>query len=113
MRARACTAIAVGISSLVAIAGSSFAQPGLADPRHGHDLAVRLCANCHVIDGQPSSQMRADVPSFPVIANREGATAERLAGRIIVPHPAMPGVALTAAEIRDIVTYIISLKRNN
>jgi hypothetical protein len=38
-------------------------------------------------------------------------TAERLAGAIIVPHPAMPGVQLTAAEIRDVVAYILSLKR--
>jgi hypothetical protein len=54
--------------------------------------------------------MRTDVPSFPVIASRGGATAEYIAGRIVVPHPAMPGVSLTAAEIRDIVSYIISLK---
>lgn len=51
-------------------------------------------------------------PSFPAIAGRPGVTAEHLAGRIIVPHPAMPGVPLTAAEIRDIVTYIITLKGN-
>jgi hypothetical protein len=56
--------------------------------------------------------MRVDVPSFPAIANRPGATAERLAGKIIVPHPAMPGVPLTVSEIRDIVTYIMSLKRD-
>jgi cytochrome c len=56
--------------------------------------------------------MRADVPTFAAIANWPGSTAEYLAGRIIVPHPAMPGVPLTAAEIRDIVAYIISLKRN-
>jgi cytochrome c len=52
------------------------------------------------------------VPSFPAIAGRTGITAEHLAGRIIVPHPAMPGVPLTAAEIRDIIAYILTLKRN-
>jgi hypothetical protein len=30
-----------------------------------------------------------------------------------MPHPAMPGVSLTAAEIRDIVAYITSLRRTN
>jgi hypothetical protein len=54
--------------------------------------------------------MRADIPSFQAMANRSGVTAELLAGRIIVPHPAMPGVPLTAGEIRDIVSYILSLK---
>ena len=111
MVVRVCAAIAFGTWSLVAFAGSSLAQPGLADPQRGHALAARLCTNCHVIDRQASGPMRADVPTFVAIANRPGSTAEQLAGRIIVPHPAMPGVPLTAAEIRDIVTYIISLRR--
>lgn len=57
--------------------------------------------------------LQGDVPGFPAIANRPGGTPEQIAGRIIVPHPEMPGVSLTAAEIRDIVAYIVSLKRNN
>ena len=40
-------------------------------------------------------------------------TAEHLAGRIIVPHPAMPSVSLTAQDSRDLVAYIITLKRND
>jgi len=95
------------------VAGSSFAQRGPANSQRGHELAARLCASCHVIDRATSSPVLADVPSFPAIAARAGATAEHLAGRIIVPHPAMPGVALTADEIRDIVAYIVSLKRTD
>jgi hypothetical protein len=57
--------------------------------------------------------MLVDVPSFPAIANRPGASAEHIAGRIIVPHPPMPGIPLTSAEIRDIVAYILTLKRND
>jgi mono/diheme cytochrome c family protein len=48
-----------------------------------------------------------------MIGNKPGVTAEHLAGRIIIPHPAMPGVPLTSTEIRDIVAYIMSLKRND
>ena len=107
---RTCVTIAVGMVSLVAVVSGSLAQLGRADPQHGQELAARLCVNCHVIDKHPTTQMRTDVPSFPVIASRDGATAEYIAGRIVVPHPAMPGVSLTAAEIRDIVSYIISLK---
>jgi hypothetical protein len=47
------------------------------------------------------------------MAGRPGSTAEYLAGKIIIPHPAMPGVALTADEIRDIVSYIVTLKRSD
>jgi mono/diheme cytochrome c family protein len=112
MKTKVCKAIALGIWSFVASTSLSVAQTSVADPQRGHELATRLCVNCHVVDRQASGAMRADIPTFTAIANRPEATAEYLAGRIIVPHPAMPGVPLTAAEIRDIVTYIISLKRN-
>jgi hypothetical protein len=58
-------------------------------------------------------RVRCGRTSFPAIAGRPGSTAEYLAGKIIVPHPAMPGVALTADEIRDIVAYIVTLKRSD
>jgi mono/diheme cytochrome c family protein len=89
------------------------AQPGPSNPQRGRELAARLCVTCHVIDRTPSGPVRADVPSFPAIAGRPASTAEYLAGKIIVPHPAMPGVALTADEIRDIVAHIVTLKRSD
>jgi mono/diheme cytochrome c family protein len=87
------------------------AQPA-GDARRGRELAVRLCTNCHVVDRAASGSVRADVPTFPAIASRQGVTPERLAGAIIIPHPAMPGVQLSTAEIRDVVAYILSLKGN-
>jgi cytochrome c len=107
---KTCSTLGFGAVVLLSAMGPSLAQP--ADAKRGHALAARLCTNCHVIDEQGSS-VRTDVPSFPAIAKRKGATAEHLAGRIIVPHPAMPGVSLTAAEIRDVVAYILSLKGSN
>jgi mono/diheme cytochrome c family protein len=105
--------IAFATWSLIVPLGPSWAQAEPGDARHGHELAARLCTNCHAIDRQAPGPMRADVPSFPTIANRPGASAERLAGRIIIPHPAMPGVPLTIAEIRDIVAYIVSLRKGD
>ena len=113
MRVRTWASIAITTTCLIAVVGSSFAQMGPANSQRGYELAARLCTNCHVIDRQASGTIRTDVPSFPAIANRPEATAEHLAGKIIVPHPAMPGVPLTVAEIRDIVAYILSLKRND
>jgi cytochrome c len=110
---KARAAIALATWSLFVPLGSSWAQPRPADTRRSHELAARLCTNCNAIDRQASSSIRADVPSFSTIANRPGATAEHLAGRIIVPHPAMPGVPLTTAEIRDIVAYIVSLRKGD
>jgi hypothetical protein len=51
-----------------------------------------------------------DIPTFAAIAARADTTPERLAGRIIVPHPPMPNTQLTMAEIRDIIAYIVNLK---
>jgi len=98
---------------LIALTTPGFAQGVPGDARRGHELAARLCTNCHAIERSPAASVQADVPSFPTIANRADTTAEHLAGRIIVPHPAMPGVPLTASEIRDIVAYILSLQRSN
>jgi mono/diheme cytochrome c family protein len=95
---------------MTVVMGTSWvvAQPG--DAGRGRELAARLCVQCHAIDRQSSGTVRADVPGFPSIGGRAGVTAELLAGRIIVPHPAMPGIPLTATEIRDVVAYILSLK---
>jgi mono/diheme cytochrome c family protein len=109
---RVYVAIALASSSVIMVLSPSSAQQRPGDPRRGHEIAARVCTNCHVIDRKTSGPMRVDVPSFPVIANRPGATAEGLVGKIIVPHPAMPGVPLTVSEIRDIVAYIVSLKRD-
>jgi cytochrome c len=111
MRANTCASIALAAVWTVLVAGSSAAQQG--DPRRGHELAARLCTNCHIIDGETSGPIRADVPSFSAISKRAGSTAENLAGRIIVPHPAMPNVSLTAQDVRDLVAYIVTLKRSD
>jgi cytochrome c len=106
--------VTIGVAAiyLMATAGASVAQPASANAQRGRELAASLCSGCHVIGHDTSGTVRADVPSFPAIAGRTGVTAEYLAGRIIVPHPAMPGVPLTAAEIRDIVAFILALKQN-
>lgn len=108
---RSVAAAALATSSWLAASGSVCAQWSAADPQRGHELATRLCVNCHIVGSETSGPVRADVPSFRTMGNRPGVTPEHLAGRIIIPHQAMPGVPLTATEIRDIVAYIMSLKR--
>ena len=83
------------------------------DVGKGLALAERLCVTCHVVKRDATGPMIAGVPSFPTIANRPDQTADRLTGRIMAPHPPMPTIALTAAEIRDLATYILSLRQAN
>lgn len=98
----------IALLCLVGSAGASAAQT--ADAKRGHALAARLCAQCHLVDGGSPDARFADIPSFAAIAARPGISAEQLAGQIIVPHPEMPSVQLTTRELRDIISYILSLK---
>jgi len=104
------TALTILVLLGAASASSASAQMGLADPKRGQDLAARLCSGCHIVAPGSAVTANADVPTFAAIAGRGDTTAERLAGRIIVPHPPMPNTQLTVAEMRDIIAYILSLK---
>ena len=103
--------LAISTMAAAAAVGSTLAQPGVSDPSHGRELANSLCSNCHQIEPGSEEGLKTDVPSFSSIANRPGQTEERLAGAIILsPHPEMPKVALTTRELRDILSYIMSLR---
>lgn len=85
--------------------------PGQADAERGAELTERLCANCHIPEeGAPRLQGTADVPTFPEIARKQGQTAERISGAIIMPAHPMPQIPLTKSQIDDVVAYIMSLK---
>jgi mono/diheme cytochrome c family protein len=77
----------------------------------GRNVAERLCIGCHAIDGGTGgTYQQTDVPSFRAIANRANRTPERIGAFIMTPHPPMPAVPLTLAEINDVTAYILSLK---
>ena len=102
--------IAIAAVCGIAVASPVSAQTNRGDAKRGLELAEKLCTGCHIVAPNSAKTANPDVPSFPSIARRTGSTAERLAGRIIVPHPAMPSTQLTVAEIRDVVAYILTLK---
>jgi len=87
------------------------AQSLAPDAGQGRELAAKLCSNCHLTGEERASAPRADVPSFVAIANSPRTTPETLAAAIILPHPEMPGIALTRAEIRHLIAYVVSLKK--
>jgi cytochrome c len=104
------SALAIWLFGIIAATNPASAQVGLADATRGQELASRLCSGCHIVSPGSASTANADIPTFAAIAGRADSTPERLAGRIIIPHPPMPNTQLTIAEIRDIIAYIISLK---
>jgi mono/diheme cytochrome c family protein len=100
-------ALALLLCTPVAIAGTTL-KP---DPRHGKDLAEKLCTNCHLVGSTQQQQpANADVPSFHEIANREGQTAGAITAHIILPKHPMPQIPLTRAELADLAAYILSLR---
>jgi cytochrome c len=90
--------------------GPALAQSVVADPGRGRDIADSLCSTCHVVDASPGNIAKSDISSFYSIANKPDQSQERLAGAIIFPHPAMPKVSFTNSELRDVISYIMSLK---
>lgn len=85
------------------------AQPALADPQHGKDIAKRWCASCHLVEsGQTGATDQA--PPFSQIAGTPDFDRNKLAFLLLTPHPNMPSLSLDRTEISDLADYIRSLK---
>jgi len=99
-----------GATSLLG-AAFAFAAPvtNQPDPVHGKDLAVRLCANCHLV-GAGQEQANVDIPSFHEIANKEAQTEGTIMAHIALPKHPMPTIPLTKKELADLAAYIMSLR---
>ena len=98
------------IASFVAVAlALSTATCFSADAQHGHDLAKRWCASCHVVSPDQQSAS-ADVPPFAMIAQYPNFDPKQLAYFLLEPHPKMPQMALTGAAADDIAAYIATLR---
>ena len=85
------------------------AYPTRADVTKGHQLAEMWCANCHVIGGNPAGPVPQGPPSFQMVAH-SGMSADQLRAFLSHPHGAMPNLALTRAEIDDLISYVETLR---
>ena len=85
------------------------AHAARADVQKGAQIARQWCANCHVIGGNTAGAVPQGPPSFPTVA-RSGMTADQLRAFLSHPHGAMPDLALTRAEIDDLIGYIETLR---
>jgi cytochrome c len=80
-----------------------------ADATKGAQIARQWCANCHVIGGNSTAAVPQGPPTFPTIA-RSGMASDQLRAFLSHPHGAMPDLALTRAEIDDLIGYIETLR---
>ena len=98
----ACTILA-----LLVLAAQS-AHPVLAEVAKGAQIARQWCANCHVVGPNPTGAVPQGPPTFQTVA-RSGMAPDQLRAFLSHPHGAMPDLALTRAEIDDLIGYIQSL----
>lgn len=81
-------------------------KPWQASPERGEELAVKLCASCHIVPGAQTQTTVAGIPSLEALAKVETMSTERVRNTLIVPHAPMPDMQLTVKEIADITAYL-------
>ena len=95
------------------------AQESRADPvAVGRDIAVKICANCHVVAGDQESAplLKPPAPSFAEIAARPATQAASLRDFLGKPHgearrvSKMPAFTLGEFQIAPLIAYIESLR---
>jgi cytochrome c len=92
----------------LSIIGLVPAPAALADVQKGAQLSRQWCANCHVIDRKQAGAVPQGPPTFSVVA--QSMTADQLHAFLSHPHGAMPDLALSRAEIDDLISYIETLR---
>lgn len=102
------TLLLVGYSAFVTVivTSPSFA----ADADQGKVIAERWCMACHVVESEQKSPVTDQAPSFASLAKRPDFDANRLALLLLEPHPNMPKLSLSRAEIANLADYIATLK---
>jgi mono/diheme cytochrome c family protein len=105
--------IAVVLSATASVA-SAQNTPHRGDPQTGRQLAIHACDACHIVTA--NQEIRPLVPGYALsffdIANKPDVTAHSLEDFLAHrhPYPKMPPPELTAAQISDLVSYILSLR---
>ncbi len=99
--------------------GAANAQEPKADPvAAGRDIALKICANCHVVaSGQDSAPLlNPPAPSFAEIAARPATNEASLRDFLGKPHgearrsSKMPAFTLGEFQIAPLIAYIQSLR---
>jgi hypothetical protein len=114
---------AVAVIAAAAASGelAAHAQPKPAgDAQEGHTFALQACTGCHVVaSDQPFKPIYAgDIrpPDFKDIASKPGVTADSLIHYLdtlpTIPKDShMANADLTPEQTRDVVAYILFLRR--
>jgi mono/diheme cytochrome c family protein len=108
MMFRILTVYGLALIGMTAAITSASAQ----NTANGELIAKTWCAGCHNIEIEAPRAGASDaVPSFASIAQMSSVTETSLRVFLSTPHARMPDYNLTHDEIRDVSTYILSLRK--
>ena len=109
MIARAIGARLAHTVALILALGAAGGTAWAGDPAEGRRIAERWCSSCHVA-GNRSGGTDA-VPTLESIANDRRRSPEWVRQWLNDPHPPMPNLPLTRAQIEDVVAYLQTLRQ--
>jgi mono/diheme cytochrome c family protein len=81
-----------------------------ADAYQGKAIAERWCTHCHVVEREQKSPAIDQAPPFASVARTPEFGANKLAILLLKPHPNMPQLTLSRAEVANLAEYILTLK---
>jgi mono/diheme cytochrome c family protein len=97
------------IALAASLAMSCVAQAqGTGNVEAGHAYAKKICGECHAVERGETDYINP--PSFQNVADSPGITERALAFWLQNPHPNMPNFILPEADMKNVITYIMSLK---
>ena len=80
------------------------------DAQQGHEIAVRWCSSCHLVERGANSAAANGLPTFPAIAANPDLSADQLRAAMNPQHNRMPDLALGRRQQDDLIAYIYSLR---
>lgn len=91
--------------------GPDLPPPFEPKPERGRVLATKLCTSCHIVSPEQDGVAQAGIPSFMAIAGSPGRDERYLVNKMMHPFPPMIDAHLSDHEMRDLSSYIQSLKK--
>jgi mono/diheme cytochrome c family protein len=101
-------------TAVFALIFTGMVTPALAaDPAEGKKIAMRWCAECHLVSPDQSGSVPVGPPPFEQIAQSDKGSSDYLTTFLQAPHTQdMRGLKLNRYDIADLAAYIDSLSGN-
>ena len=82
------------------------------DPAAGEAYALGVCAQCHNVTARRFRVFGTfGAPDFYAVANAKTTTGTGLTAFLTTPHARMPNLIISPEDRRNIIAYILSLRR--